>query len=106
METLECVHVLEASGGSVYSLAVTKEHIICGTYENSILVRSFSIPYYFAFMFALKGGGGERGKGKGGRGKGEKGKEEGKGEGRKVTCNVFLLPFRTQLRHFCQPWQR
>ena len=65
METLECVHVLEASGGSVYSLAVTKEHIICGTYENSILVRSFSIPYYFAFMFALKGGGGERGKGRG-----------------------------------------
>ena len=80
METLECVHVLEASGGSVYSLAVTKEHIICGTYENSILVRSFSIPYYFAFLFALRGG--ERGErkvereGEGGRGKG---REEGKG---------------------------
>ena len=27
-------------GGSVYSLAVTEEHIICGTYENKICVRT------------------------------------------------------------------
>ena len=40
IETLECVHVLQChGGGSVYSLAVTKEHIICGTYENKITVR-------------------------------------------------------------------
>ena len=27
-------------GGSVYSLAVTNQHIICGTYENKINVRA------------------------------------------------------------------
>ena len=27
-------------GGSVYSLAVTNQHIICGTYENKINVRT------------------------------------------------------------------
>ena len=26
-------------GGSIYSLAVTNQHIICGTYENKIYVR-------------------------------------------------------------------
>ena len=30
-------------GGSVYSLAVTKEHIICGTYENKICVRESAV---------------------------------------------------------------
>jgi E3 ubiquitin-protein ligase TRAF7 len=39
LETLECIQVLQChGGGSVYSLAVTKEHIICGTYENKICV--------------------------------------------------------------------
>ena len=40
LATLECIHVLQCQGGgSVYSLAVTNEHIICGTYENKIYVR-------------------------------------------------------------------
>uniref|UniRef100_UPI00358EDF87 E3 ubiquitin-protein ligase TRAF7-like isoform X1 n=2 Tax=Myxine glutinosa TaxID=7769 RepID=UPI00358EDF87 len=38
IRSLECVHVLETSGGSVYSIAVTNHHIICGTYENVIHV--------------------------------------------------------------------
>nr|CAB3267212.1 ZF(TRAF/RING)-5 zinc finger protein [Phallusia mammillata] len=36
--TLECKHVLQTSGGSVYSIAVTNHHIVCGTYENCIHV--------------------------------------------------------------------
>ena len=41
LETLECMHVLQCQGGgSVYSLAVTNQHIICGTYENKINVRA------------------------------------------------------------------
>lgn len=38
LDTLECVRVLQTSGGSVYSLAVTKEYIVCGTYENQVQV--------------------------------------------------------------------
>nr|XP_039272033.1 E3 ubiquitin-protein ligase TRAF7-like [Styela clava] len=38
VRTLECVHVLETSGGSVYSIAVTAHQILCGTYENVIHV--------------------------------------------------------------------
>ena len=38
MDTLEVCHVLQCKGGSVYSLAVSKKHIICGTYENMIHV--------------------------------------------------------------------
>lgn len=39
IRNLECVHVLQTSGGSVYSIAVTNHHIVCGTYENLIHVR-------------------------------------------------------------------
>ena len=38
MDTLEVSHVLQCTGGSVYSLAVSNKHIICGTYENMIHV--------------------------------------------------------------------
>lgn len=38
VSTLECIHVLQTSDGSVYSIAVTNHHIICGTYENCIHV--------------------------------------------------------------------
>lgn len=39
LDTLACAHVLQChGGGSVYSLAVTNQHIICGTYENKINV--------------------------------------------------------------------
>lgn len=38
LETLECIRMLETSGGSVYSIAVTDHHILCGTYENCIHV--------------------------------------------------------------------
>ena len=39
LANLECIHVLQCQGGgSVYSLAVTNQHIICGTYENKINV--------------------------------------------------------------------
>lgn len=40
IRSLECVHVLQTSGGSVYSIAVTNHHIVCGTYENLIHVRN------------------------------------------------------------------
>ncbi|KAG3272897.1 TRAF7-containing [Ictidomys tridecemlineatus] len=36
--TLNCIHVLQTSGGSVYSITVTNHHIVCGTYENLIHV--------------------------------------------------------------------
>lgn len=40
LDTLDCIHVLQCQkGGSIYSLAVTNQHIICGTYENKIYVR-------------------------------------------------------------------
>ncbi len=35
---MECVHDLETSGGSVYSIAITQHFILCGTYENCIHV--------------------------------------------------------------------
>ncbi|KAI0208594.1 E3 ubiquitin-protein ligase TRAF7 [Lamellibrachia satsuma] len=38
LDTLECLRDLETSGGSVYSLAITSHHILCGTYENCIHV--------------------------------------------------------------------
>ncbi|XP_065065622.1 E3 ubiquitin-protein ligase TRAF7-like isoform X3 [Rhopilema esculentum] len=38
LQTLECIRSLETSGGSVYSIAVTRQHIACGTYENCIHV--------------------------------------------------------------------
>uniref|UniRef100_A0A8D1P440 E3 ubiquitin-protein ligase TRAF7 n=1 Tax=Sus scrofa TaxID=9823 RepID=A0A8D1P440_PIG len=38
IRTLDCIHVLQTSGGSVYSIAVTNHHIVCGTYENLIHV--------------------------------------------------------------------
>ncbi|KAK2501307.1 hypothetical protein MC885_018338 [Smutsia gigantea] len=40
IRTLDCIHVLQTSGGSVYSIAVTNHHIVCGTYENLIHVWS------------------------------------------------------------------
>ena len=38
LNSFECVHIMEPHGGSVYSLAVTNQYIICGTYENCINV--------------------------------------------------------------------
>lgn len=52
IRNLECVHVLQTSGGSVYSIAVTNHHIVCGTYENLIHVRAAGLAW----------GWGERGK--------------------------------------------
>ena len=34
---------MEPHGGSVYSLAVTNQYIICGTYENNINVRDSGV---------------------------------------------------------------
>ncbi|KAG7266414.1 hypothetical protein CRUP_001979, partial [Coryphaenoides rupestris] len=45
IRSLECVHVLQTSGGSVYSIAVTNHHIVCGTYENLIHTKVFSASY-------------------------------------------------------------
>ncbi|KAG3270035.1 TRAF7-like [Ictidomys tridecemlineatus] len=36
IQTLDCIHVLQTSGGSVYSIAVMNHHIVCGTCENLI----------------------------------------------------------------------
>ena len=44
LESLEVIHVLKCIGASVYSLAVTSKHIICGTYENMIHV---SLPFHY-----------------------------------------------------------
>ena len=38
LQSLECLRQLETSGGSVYSIAITNHHILCGTYENVIHV--------------------------------------------------------------------
>ncbi|KFO22834.1 E3 ubiquitin-protein ligase TRAF7 [Fukomys damarensis] len=38
IQTLDCIHVLQLSGGSVYSIAVMNPHIVCGTCENLIHV--------------------------------------------------------------------
>ena len=43
LETLECIRMLETSGGSVYSIAITDHHILCGTYENCIHVSMISL---------------------------------------------------------------
>lgn len=47
IRNLECVHVLQTSGGSVYSIAVTNHHIVCGTYENLIHVRAEGLEALF-----------------------------------------------------------
>jgi len=51
VRTLECKHVLQTSGGSVYSIAVTNHHIVCGTYENCIHVSSNSEILRLAAFF-------------------------------------------------------
>uniref|UniRef100_A0A8C6RPF0 TNF receptor-associated factor 7 n=1 Tax=Nannospalax galili TaxID=1026970 RepID=A0A8C6RPF0_NANGA len=38
IRTLNCIHVLQTSGGSVYSITVMNHHIVCGTYKNLIHV--------------------------------------------------------------------
>lgn len=38
--------MLQTSGGSVYSIAVTNHHIVCGTYENLIHVRTAGFNMY------------------------------------------------------------
>lgn len=38
LETLEFVRQLETPGGSIYSIAITPHHILCGMYENCIHV--------------------------------------------------------------------
>ena len=38
LKTFEQVHVTPTQGGSAYSLAVSREYIICGTYESTIYV--------------------------------------------------------------------
>ncbi|KAL4230818.1 E3 ubiquitin-protein ligase traf7 [Mactra antiquata] len=38
LDSLECLRQLETSGGSVYSIAITNHHVLCGTYENVIHV--------------------------------------------------------------------
>lgn len=53
IRSLECVHVLQTSGGSVYSIAVTNHHIVCGTYENLIHVRHmYMYAGNFVFFFS------------------------------------------------------
>uniref|UniRef100_A0AAY5JYM6 RING-type domain-containing protein n=1 Tax=Esox lucius TaxID=8010 RepID=A0AAY5JYM6_ESOLU len=50
IRSLECVHVLQTSGGSVYSIAVTNHHIVCGTYENLIHVRHSQTSLVSVFL--------------------------------------------------------
>ena len=46
-------HVLKCEGGSVYSLAVTSNHIICGTYENLIHVCLLWVHYILLYWHGL-----------------------------------------------------
>lgn len=50
LNSLECVRNLETSGGSVYSIAVTPHHILCGTYENCIHVSLDFLQTFDAFL--------------------------------------------------------
>uniref|UniRef100_A0A803TB41 TNF receptor associated factor 7 n=1 Tax=Anolis carolinensis TaxID=28377 RepID=A0A803TB41_ANOCA len=61
IRNLECVHVLQTSGGSVYSIAVTNHHIVCGTYENLIHVSEDGGDVNIVVdVIILTGGGGQR----------------------------------------------
>jgi len=55
LETLECIRQLETPGGSVYSIAITSHHILCGTYENCIHVSLFTVTYYTVIVSVLCG---------------------------------------------------
>lgn len=52
LDKLEVVHVLKCGGGSVYSLAITNQHVICGTYEN--LIHVCSIIMYVCLKIIFK----------------------------------------------------
>jgi len=54
LETLDCVQQLETPGGSVYSIAITSHHILCGTYENCIHV-SHSVYLYLIIPYLFTG---------------------------------------------------
>ena len=45
--------MIQTSGGSVYSIAVTNHHIVCGTYENCIHVSTL-LTNFFVGNFALR----------------------------------------------------
>ena len=50
---------MEPHGGSVYSLAVTNQYIICGTYENNINVSESNtecVCCHFVLLLGLEGG--------------------------------------------------
>ena len=53
LETLDCVYQLETPGGSVYSIAITSHHILCGTYENCIHVSPASYLLSCLFIHLL-----------------------------------------------------
>lgn len=55
IRNLECVHVLQTSGGSVYSIAVTNHHIVCGTYENLIHVRTAGFDAFVGLRLGKRG---------------------------------------------------
>jgi len=40
LDTLDFIRQLETPGGSVYSIAISSHHILCGTYENCIHVSA------------------------------------------------------------------
>jgi len=52
LKTLEQVKVIETQGGSVYSLVVSADYIIVGTYENCIHVRSSWICVFIRLYFS------------------------------------------------------
>jgi len=53
LETLDCVHQLETPGGSVYSIAITAHHILCGTYENCIHVSQLTYLLAWSLNYLL-----------------------------------------------------
>jgi len=46
LKTLEQVKVIETQGGSVYSLVVSADYIIVGTYENCIFVFLLGFTFH------------------------------------------------------------
>lgn len=55
LDTLECVRQLDIPGGSIYSIAITPHHILCGMYENSIHVWELGSYHHITTLVGHNG---------------------------------------------------
>ena len=51
MKNFEPLHVIDSQGGHVYSLVVSNDYIIAGTYENCILVCQRMPLFFFKYSY-------------------------------------------------------